>query len=384
MWHTQLNFYSLLIPLVIFSLGICTLIVYQFKKFANYLKIYACALVALGLSIFLHTSLQPMWLIKLMPIVFGLYFLACALHSHAIYQRLNIPSHTRLLGTFVIFGTLAIGYFSYEHDIQRIRVIITFFMTASLYLQRPILLVKSQPSLNIDRFIRFATLGLVFIVIIRGLGLSIFVDENILISNYAIIWSMTQLLFISIDMLFLALFITCAILDNYKKLYQERTYDSLTGLLNRRALKEYLQQLNYESENTVHTYILADLDHFKRVNDTYGHHCGDLVLQNISQLMKEKIRTLDRIARVGGEEFCIILPATSLDQAIEIAECIRKNIIKNPFIYRGNKIQLTMSIGISCFSTYAEIEQAKITADNLLYQAKKMGRNAIHYEYQST
>lgn len=359
------------------SLGISSLVVYQFKRFAAYLCIYAYALICIGCSILLHTILQPEWVLSLIPVIFSFYFLACALHSHAIYQRLNIPSHYPRLGLMLLMSIVAISYY---HEQQVMRLMITGVMTAALYLQRPLALVQHQAKLKIDRLVKIAMLSIVVIALGRAIGLSILLDQSILISNYQMIWAATQLLLIFIDMLFLALFIASAILDSIKQLSRERAYDPLTGLLNRRALDEYLQRLSYPRTQPKHVLILADLDHFKQINDQYGHYCGDLALQHVSQLLRAHLRAADRIARIGGEEFCIVLPHTPLETAIQIAEHMRQQLARTPLLYQGQQVQLKMSMGLARFGSAAEIEQAHLHADDLLYQAKKMGRNAVHHQ----
>ena len=375
MLHTQLNIYSLLIPLMMLSLGMSTLVVYQFKKFAAYLLIYAYALVCIGFSVLLHTILQPEWVVQCIPLIFSFYFLSCALHSYAIYQRLNLSNNHYCLVITVVLGVICISYYQEQ---QVIRLLIIGVVTTILYLQRPLALLQHRAKLTLDRLIKIAMLSIVIIALGRAIGLSILLDQSILISSYAMIWASTQLLLIIIDMLFLALFISCAMLDTFKQLYHERAYDPLTGLLNRRALDEYLQRLSYPSTQPTHVLVLADLDHFKQINDQYGHSCGDLALQHVSQLLQSHIRRSDRIARIGGEEFCIVLTHISLQQAIERAEYMRQRLAATPLTYQGQQIELNISMGLCSFCSATEITHAYLKADQLLYQAKRMGRNAVH------
>lgn len=165
-------------------------------------------------------------------------------------------------------------------------------------------------------------------------------------------------------------------LDLVLRLQQERYRDPLTGLLNRRGLEAYIQKID-SAPKLQHAVLMADLDHFKSVNDRYGHQVGDLVLQHISQILKANIRSKDQVARIGGEEFLIVLPNIQKDAAFKIAERIRLQLEDTPLQHEQQHIDLTISIGVSFFKDPAEIEEAILAADQGLYQAKQMGRNQV-------
>jgi diguanylate cyclase len=126
--------------------------------------------------------------------------------------------------------------------------------------------------------------------------------------------------------------------------------------------------------------MLCDIDHFKRINDTYGHIVGDLVLKKFVALVNEKLRATDFLARYGGEEFTIILPHIPLDKAQAAAESIREHIYKSVFSYKENEILLTISIGVSTFRKDDTASSVFERADRALYLAKHSGRNAVKTE----
>jgi diguanylate cyclase (GGDEF)-like protein len=165
------------------------------------------------------------------------------------------------------------------------------------------------------------------------------------------------------------------------KLHYMASHDSLTGLYNRHVLEDRLEYEIKRSTRYQHSLsvLMIDIDHFKRVNDTYGHHIGDLVLQGFAKRLEASIRNSDYISRYGGEEFVAVLPETPTTEAKELAERIRREVSEHPFpIENKLNISLTISIGISTLSDHCRTKTELITAaDFALYASKKAGRNQI-------
>jgi two-component system cell cycle response regulator len=156
------------------------------------------------------------------------------------------------------------------------------------------------------------------------------------------------------------------------------TTDGLTGLFNHRTFQgrfdEQLATARRYSRKL--SFILTDIDHFKSVNDTYGHPMGDLVLKGVSKILKEEARDTDIVARYGGEEFAIIMPETDAKGAHIIAERIRERIMKEIFQTEQGPLKVTLSLGIATFpDTSVEKHQLIDLADQCLYFAKRHGRN---------
>ncbi len=157
--------------------------------------------------------------------------------------------------------------------------------------------------------------------------------------------------------------------------------DPLTRLCNRRSLTEILEnELDRCRRNaTPCSLIMADIDHFKRVNDRYGHQSGDEVLITVADLLREQLRPYDLAARYGGEEFCLVLPETSPEQAENVAERIRKRVENYNFSGIAADLHLTISLGVASLageSTKTEDELIRL-ADEALYLAKNNGRNRV-------
>lgn len=156
-------------------------------------------------------------------------------------------------------------------------------------------------------------------------------------------------------------------------------HDPLTGLLNHgeilRILDQELQRADRQELNLA--IMMGDLDHFKKVNDTYGHVAGDAVLVEVSERMKKNLRLYDSIGRYGGEEFLLVLPGCSRDEAEIIANRIMNSVRENPVLFHDQQIPVTISLGIAFNNAgvpekIVDIIQA---ADTAMYQAKQNGRN---------
>ena len=158
-------------------------------------------------------------------------------------------------------------------------------------------------------------------------------------------------------------------------------HDGLTGLLNRRAIEEYAEaEFNMaDRKKQAMSVILLDIDHFKNVNDRFGHKFGDVVLRQVAQTLKEDLRNYDRVGRWGGEEFLLILPGTELKDAVTVAERLRsKTAAVQTSLENGETFSIHISLGTACttgqFQSLAKLIDA---ADQALYQAKQSGRNRV-------
>lgn len=161
----------------------------------------------------------------------------------------------------------------------------------------------------------------------------------------------------------------------------QATTDPLTSLRNRRSFFEKAEEQvalyrRYKSDLSL---MMIDIDHFKIINDTHGHDAGDEVLKHLANILNSMVRQVDILARLGGEEFAILLPDTKRLGAAVLAERTRSAIERSPFTYRGHSIQLTASIGVASMSTEdaTSIGELVRIADHRLYLAKDGGRNRI-------
>jgi len=160
---------------------------------------------------------------------------------------------------------------------------------------------------------------------------------------------------------------------------REAETDALTGLFNRRALFE--RSLRLRGSVAV---AVFDIDHFKQVNDRHGHQVGDTVLQTFASLLAANVRDGDLAARLGGEEFVIILSETTMDQATQIAERVRESFAGQQFISSSGSFAVTVSVGIAGGDSETDIIALLRQADTALYDAKRSGRNRVLLYFEDT
>ncbi|MCB5363715.1 GGDEF domain-containing protein [Pusillimonas sp. CC-YST705] len=186
------------------------------------------------------------------------------------------------------------------------------------------------------------------------------------------------------DLWLLVALLSIAVTANYfqlalmLRLHREATHDPLTGLLNRGALMRSMTQLSTRGDTSQTALLMMDLDHFKRINDQYGHMSGDDVLRHFTRQLSQTLRPTDIASRYGGEEFMAVLVDTDLPTALELAERIRHRTETSSLQdHEGNTIRYTVSIGIAMLKPGKNFETAIREADNRLYEAKRQARNRV-------
>jgi len=158
---------------------------------------------------------------------------------------------------------------------------------------------------------------------------------------------------------------------------QKMLRDPLTGLPNRMAFEERITlEINRCKRNNENICIaMWDLDHFKKVNDTYGHDAGDRVLKLLAKIINTRVRKVDMFSRIGGEEFVLLMPDTSLDNALSLNDQLRDSLANSGFNYDGTPCPITASVGIARIEEYDNSESVMRKADEALYKSKREGRN---------
>ena len=177
-----------------------------------------------------------------------------------------------------------------------------------------------------------------------------------------------------------------ALRDQVEELSQLVSTDALTGLFNFRHFKTVLQaEMDRSKRSGIPTsLVMVDLDHFKAVNDTYGHEVGNVALQHLAAILRGEVRTTDIVCRYGGEEFAVIFPETHLNLAVKVADRIREEIQNTPLRTDASEVNLTASMGASVYmkTSVLDIEEFIDSVDKYLYEAKQSGRNCIcHIDY---
>lgn len=210
-----------------------------------------------------------------------------------------------------------------------------------------------------------------------------FPNDELLATSYTIEFK-TRLLYSFITAAFLSGFYEYSRHQSYEeiqelsdKFEQQARQDPLTKLANRRGMTEHLiYEVNRSKRSKLPmTLILADVDHFKKVNDNYGHDAGDSLLIQLAESFIVNLRKQDIVARWGGEEFLFLLPETNAEEGFILAEKIRQAIQQTTFTHQQHNIQITMSFGVSEVDTKGNTDNSINMADQYLYLAKKEGRN---------
>lgn len=158
--------------------------------------------------------------------------------------------------------------------------------------------------------------------------------------------------------------------------------DELTEVFNRRQMYKILEHEKALVDRGINYFSICifDLDHFKRVNDSFGHSAGDVVLKTVAQEAQKNLRNIDHIARYGGEEFILILTHSEKNEAIECAERIRETIKRVPFDSLPADFRITISVGVTEYQTDEQVQETIERADTALYRAKANGRDRVEYE----
>lgn len=174
------------------------------------------------------------------------------------------------------------------------------------------------------------------------------------------------------------------VIDNarlYEAARQLAITDGLTRIYNHRFFQELFEKEYKRSDryNTIFSLIMLDIDHFKKVNDTYGHLCGDEILKGLAVLIKSCLRSMDIVARYGGEEFAVLLPETNGPEAYQTAERIRRAVEETTFMGTDQGLKVTVSQGVATYPSEGVQERQDIIAkaDGALYEAKETGRNKV-------
>jgi diguanylate cyclase (GGDEF)-like protein len=166
-----------------------------------------------------------------------------------------------------------------------------------------------------------------------------------------------------------------------RQLYESSTRDGLTGAFNRRHFNKRLdEEVAFATRHgSSLALLILDLDHFKKVNDTYGHPAGDAVLRHVSAIISQRLRGEDVFARFGGEEFAVLLRSVSVRGAAKVAERLRATVATSPVYFDGNAIAVSMSVGCASLECLRAHEGSGLVdvADQRLYKAKQSGRNRV-------
>lgn len=381
MLTSQLHAFGFIIPSFLLCLGSGILWIGRSKHIAPYVRYFACVIVMAGILQIAQAIAIPQQMIDVLPWLCVWFLLAISLMTHSIYLRFKIRTHWPYVVSVIILSIPIFLYFTYIDYSFESRLSATMVATLLIFGNnlRGILTNRSQHWL--DHLLKIIIILMLSFFVCQVMFLVLMANTLWLDAYVTLFWSSTQFTSLFFNMAIFSLLSGCAVHDSMRTLKYELSIDPLTGLFNRRALHEK-QKLFRALPEAPYALLLCDLDHFKKINDQYGHAIGDLALQHVSQIMRTTLRQNNRIIRFGGEEFLVVLAAPA-DLALEMAECLRHNIYRQPLYLPEQEISITISIGVSFFDAPCDLEPALQDADLMLYQAKKMGRDQVAWQMAS-
>ena len=305
-----------------------------------------------------------MWLFDLSDVIYlsiGIYFIKTGFREDGIVYPDKLHAAKYTMAVIVIIQWNAISYIWPFTDFWAYCLLFTiveaFFFDVKL-------VAFSTVGISVSMFISWFLKG----------GLLLPTEDNYFFANmtFRMVGLVLMLLSINIITYFGGHFLV-------EELEKYVNYDTLTHLLNRRSMDNYLQATHRQAKTGQATFCLMmmDIDDFKKVNDTYGHDCGDEVLKYVAHTISTGVKKNDYVFRWGGEEILVLLN-TDFDKALAVAERIRADIARDPVDYRGTtKVPVTITIGVSPYTAGATIQQMMDDADAKLYYGKKHGKNQV-------
>lgn len=380
---TQLNYFSLLIPIFLMAIALCLFVLSSQKRLPSYMQWFSVAIFASVFVQVLQTVVVPADIYRWAMLICLIFFISVLCTAHAVYLRLGIQTRWPFVFASLFLAEIALAYFCFIQPNLDGRLSIVAITSVLLCCNNITALIRSNSSHFLDTLLKCSFYGMIAAIVLRAVYMVALYNQVQWLAQTDLIWAMTQFLMLLFAIVMVTIFISCSIQDTLIRLSKERNLDPLTGLMNRRAFDEKIELLKQDPVLKNHAMILCDIDHFKQVNDVYGHEMGDLALKHVANIMNKAVRKYDEVARIGGEEFLILLHDVDEDFTLRVAERIRSTIESTPLSKDHQTVYMTVSFGVSFFRDYAYLNQAMQTSDILLYQAKKMGRNRVQWQLQS-
>lgn len=342
------------------------------------------SLLYMAVGIFLTTAalsiqsvLSPLSVQKYAIYTAVFYLGGAWLAGLSIAFKFGANFHTPTAVVLCFITMLGIYYYSHEQPSLTTRAYILSFGLGALHILPAFNILKSKEQKDIiDAYLYWCYLLFSVYTVLRPLTLLIFEQMQISDLTKSIYWFVTLLGSILFCMVFAFLLLASSIRNTLRKLHVERDHDALTHLLNRRAFEEAVAKILPTGASQTGTVLMADIDHFKTINDTWGHDLGDQALRNVAQCLQQAIRQTDLAARFGGEEFVLLLPDTDTDVARQIGQRIQRKLADVALLLPDQR-KLTISMGISPLHAHENFYDALKRADHALYQAKNAGRDRI-------
>ncbi|MDT8465716.1 GGDEF domain-containing protein [Alcaligenes nematophilus] len=371
------QYFVLIVPACAALLGIAMIYCWSRLRDHRYLLWIASGYISTAIPMGIHSLMPNEQLARWTLPLSAMYLYGVWALSHGVALRFGGRAHPRLAGAIVLVTLGLLFYFSQIDDDLWLRLQILNWGLA-LLVALPIKSILSGRSRTIPlaTLLRASYLTALLYAFVRVFALATLIPREM---QPELTRSGFWLLMLATNM-FISIWVALAILTStamsiVQTLDHERSRDPLTRLLNRRAFFEQVKKRLELYGHSGWAVMTCDLDHFKMVNDTWGHVAGDRALKEFGALLARTVRQDDLAARFGGEEFVLLIRSTSLHTAVLVAERLRSSVMNLHIPATAHT--LTASFGVVQLSSNGDINQAIEQADRLLYEAKHAGRNKV-------
>lgn len=373
--------YNLLVltpPLALLVLAAVLIVAWFNQRSQRFLFWQACAYSLTALPLAAQTLIPLEVLTRYALLIGSIYLLGAWCLAKCWADRWRVSTHPHIALQISIVTLAVVYHFSWVNPIPWARIC-SFSIGSGLVLLLPILQVRSRTSSFhwLDKLLLWLSIAFTTYTFTRPGLIWLLGYSDLRSLPKSPYWLLTLVSILNFALLFSLVMVAIAAKETVDQLRRERDLDALTQLLNRRSFQEYAQQRLADPRLYPMAVLACDIDHFKRINDSWGHERGDEVLQLVSTTLKDSVRESDLVARFGGEEFVLLLTEISLEGAEAIALRIQRDLrLNNEVLPSG--YTLTMSFGISALDNTTPLDQALREADRLLYEAKNAGRDRVH------
>lgn len=379
------RYFALIVPLCVLLLAAALVgcwAALRYQRHQRYLLWlaagYALSAIGLGWQSLLDSAQFARWA----PVTGLLYLGGAWSLAQGMAGRYGCSAHPRIA---LMLGAVVLGALYYYGHVQDRLLVRMHWLNLGLGLVQVLpmygILRSKPPSDRLERTLRGSFLVFACYTMVRPVLILLLVPglqgSDIPRSGYWLITLAGSLIF---ALWFTMLLVACTVRDVFTTLREERNHDPLTQLLNRRAFMEGAKSILGAPRSAPWAVVAGDIDHFKQVNDRWGHACGDQVLQSVSEVLRQQVRKGDLVARFGGEEFVLLLQRASLQEAETVVQRMRQQLASAEVLALPNGRQVTLSFGIAQLPSAQQLTQALSRADVLLYEAKQAGRNRVHVD----
>ena len=379
------RYFALVVPLCVLLLAAALVVcwgVLRHQRQQRYLLWmaagYGLSAIGLGWQSLLDSAQFAYWA----PVTGVLYLGGAWSLARGMAGRYGRSAHPR---TALLIGAVVLSALYYYGHVQESLLVRMHWLNAGLGLMQILPMrgiVRSQPPNDrLERALRLSFLVFACYTMVRPFLILLLVPglqgNDVPRSGYWLITLAGTLLF---ALWFTMLLVACTVRDVFLRLHEERSRDPLTRLLNRRAFMEAAEGVLSDQRSGPWAVVVGDIDHFKLVNDSWGHACGDEVLQSTSRVLQQQVRRGDLVARFGGEEFVLLLQRASLQEAEAVVQRMCQQLASSDVPSLPNGRRVTLSFGIAPVHSLLHLNTALSRADTLLYAAKQAGRNRVLVE----